>query len=324
MSANIDTMLYVGETPWHGLGTKYEVAPKSSEAIIKGAQLDWTVEAAPMYTDLHGPITGYHAIYREDNNEVLGVVNNRYPNMVQNADTFNAFDNLLGKSLDVETAASLGRGETVFGCFKIQNKFKVMDDDIDHYFVVMNDHLKVDGKVTVMNTPVRVVCQNTLSAALSNNLYKLRIPVSADSGVNAAVTEKLFTSIENAMRSMQKSAETMCKQKLTREHLDKILDELFPYIQVEGESTYSAANANTEIMRDTFITQCMGADNLANYRGTAYQVFNALTDYTQHYFKKLDKAYDLNYRMKLLPGMGVDSEATKVTKFLRMKDKLIA
>lgn len=322
MSANIDTMLYVGETPWHGLGAHYEVAPKSSQEIIKGANLDWVVGASQMFTDLHGPIEGYHAIYREDTNDVLGVANNRYPKLVQNADTFTAFNHMLGDSLDVETAASLGRGETVFGCFKINDKFKLMDDDVEHYFVVMNDHLKVDGKVTVLNTPIRVVCQNTLSAALSSNLYKLRIPVTDDSGVNSAVTDKLYRSVENAMKAMQKSAEKMCQQKITREYIEKILDELFPYIQTNGESIYSKANANTKILRDTFISQCMGADNLANYRGTAYQVFNALTDYEMHYFKKIDKAYDLNYRMRKLPGVGEGSVLT--SKFLRMKDKLIA
>ena len=40
MSANIDTMMYVGEVPWHGLGTRYETPPKTSKELIKGAKLD--------------------------------------------------------------------------------------------------------------------------------------------------------------------------------------------------------------------------------------------------------------------------------------------
>lgn len=324
MSANIDTMMYVGETPWHGLGTKYETPPKSSAEIIEGAKLGWKVNVAPMKTDLHGEIDSYHAIYREDNQEILGVANHKYPKVVQNSETFTTFDRLIGESLDVETAASLGRGETVFGCFKIRSSYKVMDDDIEHYFVVMNDHLKVDGKVTVLNTPVRVVCENTLSAALNSSIYKLRIPITSDHNINTTLADKLFDSMDNAMKNLQNNAEKMCTQKITRDDVEKILDELFPYIQVEGESTYSKANENMQVLRDTFIRQCMGADNLANYRGTAYQVFNALTDYEQHYFKKVEKSYDLNYRMKLLPGVGTESEPSKVAKFLRIKDKLIA
>lgn len=323
MSANIDTMMYVGETPWHNLGAHYETAPTSSEEIISGAHLDWTVNSAKMKTDLHGDVPNYHAIYREDTDDILGVVDAASPKLVQNSATFNAFDKMLGKDLDVETAASLGKGEKVFGCFKIHERFKVLDDDIDHYFVVFNDHLKVDGKVTILNTPVRVVCQNTLSHALNNNFYKLRIPVSTDSGVNATNASRLLQSVQNAIEYLKASAESMVKAKISREYVDKLLDELFPYIETSGPSMHDAANESVNSLRNAFLG-CMGVDNLNNYRGTQYQVFNALTDFTQHHFKKLEKAYDINHRMKLLPGMGADSESSKVSKFLKIKDKLIA
>lgn len=324
MSANIDTMLYVGETPWHGLGTQYAEPPKSAAEIIAGANLEWDVNVSRMKTDLHGEIGGYHAVYREDNNEVLGVVNAMYPNLVQNSETFTAFDSIIDDKVDVETAASLGRGEKVFGCFKVREQYKLVDDDIDHYFVVFNDHLKVDGKVTVLNTPIRVVCQNTLSAALSNNIYKLRIPITANTGVVAEITDKLMYSVERTSAYMNKKAEQMLKQKISKEDMLKILDELFPYTTSDTLLGSSRANEATDLMRNTFLTQCMGADNLANYAGTSYQVFNALTDFTQHYHKKIDKAYDLSYRMRAIPGMGLESEASKVAKFLNIKDKLIA
>lgn len=59
-------------------------------------------------------------------------------------------------------------------------------------------------------------------------------------------------------------------------------------------------------------------------RGTHYQVFNALTDFTQHYFKNSDDGLDLESRMKLLPGSGVESASSKVSKFLNISGKLVA
>lgn len=324
MSANIDTMLYVGETPWHGLGVKYDEPPKTSEEIINGASLGWEVGAEPMKTDLHDKIYGYHAIYRKDNNEVLGVVNNGHPQIVQNRDTFNTFNRMIGSDLEVETAASLGRGETVFGCFKINGGFKVIDDDVDHYFVVLNDHLRPDGKITVLNTPVRVVCQNTLSAALSNSAYKLRIPITDDFSVNESMAIKLKESVGTAIDSLNRRAEKMLKMKITRSEIDTILDELFPYMTgSDGTMLDTAANMNQSVVRDTF-TQCLAVDNLANYRGTAWQIMNALTDFTQHYYKKIEKSFDLNYRMKKLPGVGQPTETDLVAKYLKMADKLVA
>lgn len=325
MSAGIDTMMYVAETPWHNLGHKYDVAPKTSEEIIKGAELDWTVAATKMYTTEHGDVMNYHAIYREDNNTILGVVNSAYPRLVQNTESFKAFEDILGKEVDIDTAASLGKGERVFGCFKINQGYKLIDDDVDHYLVVINDHLKTDGKVTLLNTPIRVVCQNTLSHALSNNSYKVRVPIYGDSGANAEIAKKVIEGAGSCIKELDKKANNMLAQKVSRDYIEKLLDELFPYIKADGETTHSKANDIADMMRETFLSECMGADNLANYRGTQYQVFNALTDFSTHYFKSVDKAYDLNYRMSLLPGMGAtDNPSTLVTKFLKIKDKLIA
>lgn len=326
MSANIDTMMYVKEVPWHGLGHKYDVAPSTPQDIITAAQMDWRVATEKMSTSLHGDIPYYHAVYREDNNDVLGVVNKARPILVQNIDSFNAFEDLIeAKDVTVDTAASLSRGQTIFGCFKINSKFKVLDDDIEHYFVVMNDHLKADGKVTIMHTPIRVVCQNTLSAALSSSQAKARIPITSDANINSELARKLISDAEYAISCLGKKAETMATTKIDRAYVETVLDNLFPYLDSKGdESLHTAANEKTSMIRDTFLSECMGADNLGNYRGTQYQVFNALTDFSQHYFKNVEKAYDLQYRMNLLPGMGVDSPASLVNKFLKIKDKIAA
>ena len=91
MSANVETMFYVREKPWHGLGTMVQEAPTSAEAL-KLAGLDWTVEARDMW--LNGgyePIPGYKANVRSSDNKVLGVVSDKY-RIVQNADVYNTVD----------------------------------------------------------------------------------------------------------------------------------------------------------------------------------------------------------------------------------------
>lgn len=321
MSANIDSMLYVGETPWHGLGVSYDTAPKTSREIIDGASLGWTVSAHKMNTDISQPVPGWHAIYRDDNSDILGVVKSFRPQLVQNESTFLAFEQMLGKELDVETSAALGRGETVFGCFKINETFDVLGDEVEHYFVVLNDHCKTDGKVTVLNTPVRVVCQNTLSAALSNSVYKIRIPITEDAGVNQELIGNLFHTMNTSLKILRDKAEVWSTRKVDRDMMNTFLDELFPY--PDKEDIYSEKNLKMQTKRDTLM-ECLNKDNLSNYRGTVYQVFNALTDYSYHYFSKAEKGFDLNYRMSLLPGMGVDTPASMVNKFIKLQNKMFA
>ena len=311
MSANIDTMVYVGKMPWHGLGTFLEEVPTDPQQIVAAAQLDWTVAAARMYTELHDSVKNYKAIYREDNNEVLGVANIANPHFAQNTDMFNAFGDILNKEVAFETAASLGIGEKVFGCFKINDSYKIFDDQIDHYLVVVNDHLKPDGKITIINTPVRVVCQNTLTEALSTAVLKYRIKCSQDLNLNATLANHMISAYADTQQILTAQAEAMYKQKVSREQIDKFLDELFPLIQADESSEHQKANERVLMLREQFITQCVNADNLQNFKGTQYQLFNAVTDWDLHYFKNSDDGLDLDQRMKRLPGIAGEGTITK-------------
>lgn len=327
MSANVESMIFVGETPWHGLGKDLTAdPPKTSEDIIRCAELGWEVDTLPMMTEIHDKVLNYNAIYRKDNNKVLGVVNTATPVVVQNSDMFITIENMIDRSMDVETAASLGIGEKVFGCFKIREQYKLLDDDVDHYFVIMNDHTKADGKVTVINTPIRVVCQNTLSEALNVNLYKLRVPITADKGVNMTLAQNLLNSVQTCIAKLKTKSEDLVSKKINDDYMNRLMDMLFPFKVIDGklDMTESGMKANEKVenVRNSF-RQCLDADNLGNYRGTQWQIFNALTDFTQHSYTKLDKMYDLNYRMKRLPGIA-SMESSKVVQFLKAADQLAA
>ena len=84
MAANVESMFYVREKPWHGLGTAVKEAPTSADALIY-AGLDWTVEQKDVFSELGLPIEGYKANTRSTDNSVLGVVSDRYK-VVQNED----------------------------------------------------------------------------------------------------------------------------------------------------------------------------------------------------------------------------------------------
>lgn len=327
MSASIDTMLYVKEVPWHGLGHRYETPPATPEEIIQGAELGWEVGNLEMKTDLHQSVFNYNAIYRKDTNGLLGVVNKANIELTQNADMFNAFQTIIGKDVITDTAASVAGGTKVFGCFKVSDGYKILDDDVEHYFVVLNDHLKCDGKVTIINTPIRVVCQNTLIAALSNNTAKIRIPLSTDAEINASLARKILTSSGNAITALDKRAEKLVGEKVSQNYINKLIEEMFPYIEVkEGEtSTHDKANERIDMMRETFVSDCLGADNLANYRGTKYQVLNGVLDFAQHYYLNVDKAYDLNYRMGTIFGSSDSTQPIGLTaKFLKLMNNIPA
>ena len=105
MAHAVESMFYVREKPWHGLGVAVKKAPTSSDALVY-AGLDWMVEQKDVYTQDGNLIAGYKANTRNTDNSVLGIVSDRYK-VVQNQDAFQFTDDLLGAGVTYETAGAL-------------------------------------------------------------------------------------------------------------------------------------------------------------------------------------------------------------------------
>jgi len=299
------SMVYYGELPWSGVGTKFKERPTTAAEIIESAGIGWETGFSPMYTQehKHEDVGDFFAMYRKDDNRVLGVVNQREITVTQNDQMFNAIDSLLGTDLIAEGAAILRRGDRVFGFFKMSDSYKVEDDDVDHYVVLMNDHLKPDGKITIINTPIRLVCTNQLTALLNNSIQKYRVKCTDDVARNQSIASFIIDRVTSSQTDLEKNAEIKLKQKVSKDQIDKILDELFPYLKADTGSSHDRANETTDMIRSTFVNKCLAVDNLANYAGTFYQVENALLDFTQHYYMNSEKGIDMERRLAEMPGL---------------------
>lgn len=166
-------LMVVGAPPWHGLGQRLEHPPTSAEAI-RAARLDWTVSKHPIYAEVGSRYLRVPDQFvlmpdnrlREKDCPVFGVVGADYLPF-QNAEAFRFFDPVItaGKAT-YETAGALGDGERVWVLVRMAGEMRVAGtDEVDRYLLLSNSH---DGKssVQVRFTPIRVVCQNTLSIAL--------------------------------------------------------------------------------------------------------------------------------------------------------------
>ena len=136
MSANVETMFSVRETPWHGLGRIVMDAPASREAL-KLAGLDWQVESRNIYSGAGAMIPGYRANVRSTDDAVLGVVSDRY-RIVQNEEAFQFTDDLLGEGVTYETAGSLQGGKKVWMLAKLPEKYIIAGDEVAPHGVNSN------------------------------------------------------------------------------------------------------------------------------------------------------------------------------------------
>lgn len=86
MPANVESMFYVRQVPWHGLGVRVQDAPSSKDALVM-AGLDWEVQQKERRTEESTPVQGYYANVRSSHGKTLGVVSDRYA-VVQNRVAF--------------------------------------------------------------------------------------------------------------------------------------------------------------------------------------------------------------------------------------------
>src|SRR5439155_25560888 len=179
------SMFYVEKPAWHGLGTKLQKPATAAEAI-QAANLSWKVVKKPIRAGKDGErqVTMPHtfATVREDLSSnlaeacpVFGVVGESYTPL-QNQEAFAFFDPIVGKDAAIyETAGALGDSERVWILAKLPSDIRVIGDDIANKFLLLSNSHDGSSAVQIKFTPIRVVCQNTLTMAL-NQGRTLRVP----------------------------------------------------------------------------------------------------------------------------------------------------
>jgi len=269
-------MFYVGETPWHGLGQKVDEAPTSADAL-RLAGLDWDVIPSPIMTAEGTPIPEWKANVRSTDGAVLGMVSNKYK-IVQNREAFAFVDDILQSDQDVrfETAGSLSGGKRTWLLAHLPPQ-RILDDEIVPYLCFTNGH---DGKhpVSVVMTPTRVVCANTLALALgqAKRTWSFRHMGDIESRKReASETLRLTNQYTVGLREF---AEEMAQKKIGVRQLEQIMSIVFP----DDESASDRVRNNVSILKNQFMDIYSGKDDLQSIRGTAWGIINAASDFASH------------------------------------------
>ncbi|SDF61873.1 phage/plasmid-like protein TIGR03299 [Dyadobacter soli] len=291
----------VKEKPWHGLGQIVDGCQSSGEAI-QHAGLDYQVVKTPLFTsqihqqlpenitifpDELTTVPGYYATSRADTGKPLGVVGGGYQ-IVQNQDAFTFFDSIAdGKGIRYETAGALGAGERIFITAKIDDHIVVGKDDlIEQYLFLTNSH-DGSGSITVAFTPVRIVCQNTLGAAMDAVSSAVRIRHTASATERLAQAHKLMGLAAKASVHAEAVFNRWAKVKITDGQLKKLIQmamasgkETLGKIQDGNFEQLSSQFNNTvdRVLQYAFTSpdQC-----LPTTEGTVFGAYNAVTGYFQ-------------------------------------------
>lgn len=279
MSHEVESLMYVSNeengrfVPWHGLGTKVQDACTSAEAL-KAAELDWNVEARPIFTDSKIQIPGYVANTRDRDNSVLGIVSDKYK-IVQNVDAFAFTDNLIGNGVRYETAGSLRNGKSTFMLARLPQK-KILGDDFENYICFTNTH-DGTGAVKVCSTNVRVVCNNTLNLALNT----------AKRSWTCKHMGRIEDKLQEAQRALQLAeeytdqlavyAERAANVTIDEAKTHEVIKQLFP---ISDDASDRMKKNNQNAIND--FRNCLVSVDLSPFYGTLWGLVNAASDFAYH------------------------------------------
>lgn len=275
MAANVETMFYTREKPWHGLGTMVMDALSSSQALDK-AGLDWTVEQHPIETTEGIPLSGFLANVRNTDKKVLGVVTDKY-RVVQNEVAFAFTDTLLGEGVTYETAGSLQEGRKVWLLARLPQRYIISGDNITPYLVFSNSH-DGSGAIKVAMTPIRVVCNNTLNLALNTARRTWATIHTGNLAGKMQDARQTLLYADNYMAELGKAFERLSRVKITDKQVLDYINCLFP----EEENLSELQKKNLFRMKEDLKSRYFDAPDLKEVGKNGYRFINAVSDFATH------------------------------------------
>ena len=295
MAALVESMMYVREVPWHGLGTKVDEAPNSKEAI-KLAGLDWNVNPTVIYDANGKEISGYKANMRDSDQSILGIVSDRYQ-IVQNSEAFEFTDSLLDEGVVYETAGSLRDGKQIWLLARMPST-TILGDDVDPYLCFTNT-FDGSGAIKVCMTPVRVVCNNTLNLALETTKRSWSTRHIGDLAGKLHQAKETLGLAQEYMKKLDEDADRLANTKLSDAEIESIVSFIFPIDYVKDTQRKIQ---NSEKMRSDLMA-CYMMPDIAKYRNTAYGLVNAAADMADHIApNRITQNYAENNWAKVMMG----------------------
>lgn len=272
-----DTMVSYAVKPWHDFA-KVTQDVLTKDNLLQEGGIDWTVEKRPLFfrNDSNEMIEALdaHSIVRLSDMKSLGVVGEGY-NPVQNQEILDFAEALRQEGGTYETAGSLFGGKRIFICAKLRT-IDILDDATDEYLVLTSSHDGTSPFIS-MTSVIRVVCANTLRMAMdqATRMVKLRHTKNVADRVESA------RQVLSLAHKYTDKIATEAKRLVTIPFSGKLLEDFTDKVFGFNEETSTRMKNMQESNRETFQMALMAPD-LANFKGTAWGTFQALSDLDSH------------------------------------------
>lgn len=268
---------------WHRLVDPFTRVITDPQEMLREAHLDYTVELVPATLEGYSfALPTFHVVTEINGSKlVLGTTGKRYT-IVQNTDAFAFLANLGkvgGKDNRWESAFALKDGRMVVGVLT-HDREVVLDpngvaDKVSNYILVYTSH---DGSTALCGgvTPIRVVCQNTLNAALPGLKQTFMIRHTASAAERMAAELELWRNTDDYLTGFEAFATEAFQKKVT----DAKFWDIVNLLHEKPEQDVKGSLAKWTKVTEGVMQAWNGAPN-AGIKNTAWGAWNALTERNQ-------------------------------------------
>ena len=273
-------MAYAGDVPWHGLGVKVsnDLTP---DQMLKAAGLDWTVDPVDLFAEVGDKrlATGHRALVRSTDQRVIDVITDDW-NPVQNSEAFEFFNDFVAHGdMSMETAGSLKDGKIIWALAKVKDSFDLFGgkDRVDAYLHFTNPH-QYGQSIDVRFTPIRVVCNNTLTLSL-NSKSKNMVKVSHRREFDPEQVKEALGVAKQKLAKYKEMAEFLSQKRYNNENVVDYFKRIFPVLTTKTDSKKDLSNSAERGLEIVKFDKQPGAEY---GKGTFWELFNAVTYMTDH------------------------------------------
>ncbi len=322
MAHQIETMAFVGQTPWHGLGN--HLSPNQPiEIWAQQAGMDWRIESSNvsyMAKNKRGqsiimPYEEQRVLYRSDTHAPLSVVSQRYQE-VQPKEILEFYRDLTEQAgFELETAGVLKGGRKFWALARTGQSTALKNKDVSNGYILLATACDGTLATTAQFTSVRVVCNNTLSIAIRGQTSGeggVKVPHSTKFDAEK-IKQQLGISIKTWDEHMYEMKQ-LSQRKVTQQEAVAYFDAVFnnrtmsatdqeeSIIQyyLKAASMDKKSNSKSEPngramskVMEMFNGHGRGAE-LSSAKNTAYGLLCSITEFVDHERRAMSRDHRLN------------------------------
>lgn len=268
--ANINT---ARATSWSNIGKDVSQC-RDLGHVLTDSGLDYEVTKYPIFAHTGEVIPNRFITTRNNDGHMYDVVSDKFQ-IVQNRDAFD-FVNYMGDDLTFEKA-----GETSNGMVYIIGKLpevNILGDAFTPH-VIFRNGFSGKVKITAAICPLRIVCQNQFNFAFRDTQNAVTIRHVGNAEAKLQEAREVLKLSADYMAEINAMANQYVGVKLTTDQLEKVVNQMFPTANIESMNSFK--RHQLEAARTAFVN-AYNADDNGNFRGTAWGLINAYTDYITH------------------------------------------